>query len=76
MLDKARVSQTGSCCRLAGEPISDPKYVGEGVGMAVRKEDEALRQQLNEALAAIIADGTYQAINDKYFSVNLLTLER
>ena len=27
-------------------------------------------------LASIIADGTYQAINDKFFSVNLLTLEQ
>jgi polar amino acid transport system substrate-binding protein len=44
--------------------------------MALRKEDEALRQQLNQALASIIADGTYQAINDKFFSVNLLTLEQ
>ncbi|MVW75076.1 ABC transporter substrate-binding protein [Pseudomonas xionganensis] len=76
MLDWTQKSTDGSCCRLAGEPISDPKYVGEGVGMAVRKEDEALRQQLNQALAAIIADGTYQAINDKFFSVNLLTLEQ
>ena len=30
----------------------------------------------SEALAASIADGTYQAINDKFFSVNLLTLEQ
>lgn len=76
MLDWTQKSADGSCCRMAGAPISDPKYVGEGVGMALRKEDEALRQQLNEALASIIADGTYQAINDKFFSVNLLTLEQ
>jgi polar amino acid transport system substrate-binding protein len=76
MLDWTRKSTDGSCCRLAGAPISDPKYVGEGVGMALRKEDEALRLQLNQALASIIADGTYQAINDKFFSVNLLTLEQ
>ena len=30
----------------------------------------------NQALAAIIADGTYKTINDKYFSVNLLTLQK
>jgi polar amino acid transport system substrate-binding protein len=76
MLDWTLKSADGSCCRMAGAPISDPKYVGEGVGMALRKEDEALRQRLNQALASIIADGTYQAINDKFFSVNLLTLEQ
>ncbi|MDX1296838.1 MAG: ABC transporter substrate-binding protein [Pseudomonas sp.] len=76
MLDWTLKSDDGSCCRIVGEPVSDPKYVGEGVGMAVRKEDEQLRQQLNQALAAIIADGTYKAINDKFFSLNLLTLEQ
>jgi len=60
---------------LAGEPITDPTYVGDGVGMAVRQEDDALRVDLNKALAAIIANGTYQAINDKYFSLNILTLK-
>src|SRR3990167_354402 len=76
MLDWTQKSEDGSCCRLAGEAISDPKYSGEGVGMAVRKEDEQLRLALNQALASIIADGTYKTINDKFFSVNLLTLEQ
>lgn len=76
MLDWTQKSEDGSCCKLAGPPVSDPKYVGDGVGMAVRKEDSALRESLNKALAEIIADGTYQAINDKYFSVNLLTLQK
>lgn len=76
MLDWTHKSTDGSCCRLAGEPISDPKYVGEGVGLAVRKDDDKLRLAINQALASIIADGTYKTINDKYFSVNLLTLQR
>ena len=76
MLEWTTKTEDGACCTLAGAPISEAKYVGEGVGIALRKEDAALRDELNEALAAIIADGTYKAINDKYFSVNLLTLQK
>ncbi|MDG1582311.1 ABC transporter substrate-binding protein [Pseudomonas sp. GOM6] len=76
MLEWTSKTEDGACCVLAGAPISEAKYVGEGVGIALRKEDAALRDELNEALAAIIADGTYKAINDKYFSVNLLTLQK
>ena len=43
----------------------------EGIGIAVRKEDDALRQRLNAALAAIIADGTYARINARYFPFSI-----
>ncbi|RJG13362.1 amino acid ABC transporter [Pseudomonas cavernicola] len=76
MLDWTQKSDDGSCCKLAGEPISDPQYVGQGVGIALRQDDDKLRESLNLALAALIADGTYKAINDKFFSVNLLTLKK
>jgi polar amino acid transport system substrate-binding protein len=75
MLDWTIKTEDGSCCVLAGEPISDPKYVGEGVGMALRQEDDELRLKLNAALAEIIADGSYKKINDKFFSVSMLTLK-
>ncbi|HEY5718362.1 MAG TPA: transporter substrate-binding domain-containing protein, partial [Motiliproteus sp.] len=75
MLDWTQKSEDGACCKIAGEPITEAKFVGEGVGMAVRQEDQQLREQLNHALAEIIADGTYQRINDKYFTVNILTLK-
>ncbi len=75
MLDWTRKSEDGGCCTLAGEPITDPRFVGDGVGMALRQEDDALRLKLNKALAEIVADGTYKAINDKYFAINILTLK-
>lgn len=51
--------------------IGDPIYVGDGVGLAVRKEDEALRRDLDAALAAIRADGTYADINARYFPFDI-----
>jgi len=41
------------------------------VGMAVRKDDDALRQKLNAALVRIRLDGTYKKINAKYFPFSL-----
>ncbi len=50
MLEWTQKTKDGECCELVGKPITDPKFVGEGVGMAVRQEDNALREKLNAAL--------------------------
>ncbi|SDR47298.1 ABC transporter substrate-binding protein [Pseudovibrio sp. Tun.PSC04-5.I4] len=73
--DWVNKSDDGSCCKIAGEPITDPKYVGDGVGIALRLEDTELRERFNAALAEIRADGTYKAINDKYFEIDLYSMK-
>ena len=47
--------------------VGDAYRMDEGIGIAVRKEDDELRRRLNTAIAAILADGTYARINAKYF---------
>jgi lysine-arginine-ornithine-binding protein len=61
----------GKCCDLAGPDLNDQAYFGSGVGIAVRKEDEALKTKLDAALDAIQADGTYAKINAKYFPFDI-----
>jgi ABC-type amino acid transport substrate-binding protein len=39
--------------------------------MAVRKADTELRDQLNAAIKALRANGTYQKINAKYFEFDI-----
>ncbi|MFP7674569.1 ABC transporter substrate-binding protein [Marivita sp. S0852] len=75
MLEWTTKSEDGACCELAGEPITDPAFVGEGVGMAVRQEDDDLREKLNQALADMRADGTYLEINNKYFDIDVYTMK-
>lgn len=55
----------------AGEVLSDKDYFDVGVGLGFRKNDDQLREAFNQALKAIIADGTYKKINDKYFDFNV-----
>jgi polar amino acid transport system substrate-binding protein len=76
LLDWTTKTEDGKCCELTGAPITDKAFVGEGVGMAVRKEDNELREKLNKALADILADGTYKKINDKYFTINVKTMAK
>lgn len=44
---------------------------GAGVGIAVRKNEEGLRTRINSALKAIMADGTYKKLADKYFDFDV-----
>ena len=75
MLEWTTKTEDGTCCELKGEPITDPAFVGEGVGIAIRKEDTDLLAKMNAALKEIRADGTYKAINDKYFPIDVYTMK-
>jgi polar amino acid transport system substrate-binding protein/arginine/ornithine transport system substrate-binding protein len=44
---------------------------GGGVGIAFRKGEDALRQNVNAALKAIKADGTYRKLADRYFDFDV-----
>ena len=54
-----------------GGDQNDPECHGEGVGIAVRKQDNELRQEFNRAIKAIRENGTYQKINAKYFDFDI-----
>jgi polar amino acid transport system substrate-binding protein/arginine/ornithine transport system substrate-binding protein len=48
---------------------------GEGAGIAVRKGEDELRESFNAAIKEIRDDGTYKAINDKYFETDIYGAE-
>ncbi|MBF8780745.1 ABC transporter substrate-binding protein [Pseudomonas fulva] len=60
-------SKDGQNYEFKGEPVVD----SDKIGIAVRKGDDKLRNELNAALKEILADGTYKKINDKYFPFSI-----
>ena len=68
--DSAVVNQwlkTNSDLASVGEHVTDADYFGTGLGIAVRKGNDGLREKLNQALAALKANGTWQKINQQWF---------
>lgn len=59
-----------ACCKSAGMAADDPAILGDGVGFGLRKGDPLLAT-LNTAIAAIRADGTYDAISKPYFAFDI-----
>jgi arginine/ornithine transport system substrate-binding protein len=51
--------------------VGEPVKLGEGVGVAMRKRDKDLAEEINAALETLKNDGTYDAIMDKYFSYDI-----
>ena len=62
------VNKTGKdCCKIIG----DVDGTMADASIAVRKEDNALRERFNKALDEIVADGTYKKISGKYFDFDI-----
>lgn len=71
ILDGFLNTEQGKDFQFYGPDFNDPKWFGEGVGIAVRKGDDALREKLNAAIEQIRSDGTYEKINAKYFDFDV-----
>jgi arginine/ornithine transport system substrate-binding protein len=61
----------GEGYEFVGPDLNDPKWFGEGTGIAIRKEDTDLVEKFNAAIDQIRSDGTYQKIQDKYFDFDV-----
>ncbi len=51
--------------------VGEPVKLGEGVGVAMRKRDTDLADQVNATLEKLKNDGTYDAIMQKYFNYDI-----
>jgi polar amino acid transport system substrate-binding protein len=60
-------SQAGQAFEFKGADID----IDDKIGIAVRKQDKDLRENLNKAIDAIVADGTYKTINERYFPFSI-----
>lgn len=63
-------TEPGACCENVGNVVDDPVILGRGVGFGLRKADP-LKETLNKAIADVRADGEYDAITKKYFTIDI-----
>ena len=62
-------ADAADCCMFKDGPYSDPTFFGDGVGIAVKKNNIALRRALDYALARLAHKGVYAELYLKYFPV-------
>ncbi|QFT09343.1 ABC transporter substrate-binding protein [Vibrio sp. THAF190c] len=61
----------GEAYEFVGPSLTDPKWFGEGFGIAVRKQDKDLTKKLDEAIISLREKGIYQDIAAKYFNYDV-----
>ncbi|MEL6279136.1 MAG: transporter substrate-binding domain-containing protein, partial [Pseudomonadota bacterium] len=71
MSDGFLKTENGEGFAFFGGDYDVPEYHGEGVGIGVRKEDTALKEEFNAAIDAIRASGKYEEIQNEYFDFNV-----
>lgn len=71
-LDAFLASAEGAaCCEVKGAVADDPAILGLGVGVGLRKGDEALKAAFNKGIAAVLADGSYDRVTAGYFASSI-----
>jgi polar amino acid transport system substrate-binding protein len=63
-------TDSADCCAFSGGPFLESRYFGEGIGIAVRRGNDVLRQALNWAMFRVWEKGQYTDLWLRYFSVN------
>ena len=56
-----------ACCEFKGGPFGEPKYFGDGVAIAVNREDPQLKVLINAALKRMRESGRYEELVLRYF---------
>jgi arginine/ornithine transport system substrate-binding protein len=54
-----------------GPGFTEKKWFGDGIGIAVRKGENDLREKFNKAIKTLRTNGVYQTINAKYFDFDV-----
>lgn len=61
----------GEDYEFVGPSLTDPKWFGEGFGIALRMQDKDLTKQLDAAILSLREKGIYQDIAAKYFNYDV-----
>jgi polar amino acid transport system substrate-binding protein len=56
---------------MRGGPFLEPKFFGDGIAIAVPKNDPEIRHLLNKALDRVRASGRFDELVQRYFPVRI-----
>ncbi len=65
------MEKNAGCCRIISKIERDPEVFGPGVGVAMRPDDTELKTMFDKAIAEANADGTFDALQKKYFKIDI-----
>src|SRR5450631_97381 len=63
-------TDSGNCCEFRGGPYMESRFFGEGVGIAVRRGNDLLRQAFNWALFQLWEKGRFTDLWLRYFPIS------
>jgi polar amino acid transport system substrate-binding protein len=63
-------TDSSGCCVFAGGPFVESRYFGEGIGVAVKRGNDPLRQAINWALFRLWEKGRFTDLWLRYFPIN------
>ncbi|MEA2975361.1 MAG: polar amino acid transport system substrate-binding protein [Alphaproteobacteria bacterium] len=63
-------TDSGGCCVFRGGPYLESRYFGEGIGIAVKRGNDLLRQAFNWALFRLWERGKFTDLWLRYFPIN------
>jgi polar amino acid transport system substrate-binding protein len=70
-LSKFLETRDGACCRIIADTPAEPAFHHQSYGVGLRKEDQDLKARFDSAIAQVAANGAYDRIRAKYFSVDI-----
>ena len=62
-------TDASGCCAFRGGPYTESRFFGEGVGIALRRDNLAVKRALDYALKRVAERGVYADLYLKYFPV-------
>jgi len=63
-------TDSANCCKFVGGPFTESRYFGEGIGIAVKKGNDTLRQAFNWSLFRLWEQGHYTDLWLRYFPIS------
>jgi polar amino acid transport system substrate-binding protein len=63
-------TESANCCKFVGGPYSESRYFGEGIGIAVKRGNDTMRQAFNWALFRLWEKGLFTDLWLRYFPIS------